>query len=487
MKTPYVRWPEKEDYEMAMESLYEKVHDPMIKHGKIHKDQTGTLRYGGANLYVTLYRIDNWMIRCFCRNATKEPPDDILPRYRHISNFCQKHISTTPTLVPITYVDNAIEVDFFDRSGNSYTLLKTEVLPFVRMEFITGLALGSFIKVNYKQQTVMEELCNAWLGMVNDLKRIHMAHGDLDLTNVLVTQTASGLVLKLIDYDNAWVPTLHTNYKQTEVGHEHFQHPAFQSRNTRPYDEHMDNFSMLTMYISLKMLSLRPGLYTQKDWGPDDTHHLLLTHTDYEAEMNKKLNNITRLHNFHIKELDPLLKELSLSLQEKRQARNLLELLSAQESAYSRTTPGTIPGRKETSYPSAPEELEDIVHDDWNNATSYTPKEGPFVKPIVAPQPSQSTPWAPTQPATSPTPLPTQPATANAQAQVQHPNTTVYAPPAQKRSRAWRVVLIIILIIILIVAILLWISSNSHAPTNPASIWSIKAILPIHTTTKIYI
>jgi hypothetical protein len=458
-----------------MDSFYEKIHDPVVKHGRIQKDQTGTLRYGGANLYVTLYRVDDWMIRCFCRNDTQEPPSDILTRYQHISNFCQQHGVTTPTLVPIIYVDNAIEVDFFDRSGTTYTLLKTAVLPFVRMQFITGLALGSFIKVNYQRQALMQELCAAWLRMVHDLKRIRMAHGDLDLTNVLVTQEPSGLVLKLIDYDNAWVPALQTHYQQTEVGHEHFQHPAFQSRTTRPYDEHMDNFSMLTMYISLKMLALYPNLYTQKEWGPDDTHHLLLTSADYQAEMNRQSNNITRLRSFHVKELEPLLQELSLSLQAKRQPRNLIELLPEHTKRHSGITETPIVPEKETDLqPGSTIDEFEVVYDKWNEAVPNAQKDI-VAKPPDLPQPLPSSPWAPTQPATG---------SLQAQTQAQVPfvvNNAPQPPQKQKRSKAWVITLVIILVILLAILLIAYISAQSN-PTSQSSgsLWSIHAMLSLH-------
>jgi serine/threonine protein kinase len=324
-------WPQTHDYDDAMKTLSQRVLDKELQDGKLIYDQATIMRFGGANNYITLYKIDDWMVRCFCQDKArgKRPPDDIKLRYQHISTFVQQHASETSALVYLKYVPDAIEVDFTDRQNqNSFILIKTKVLPFVRMKFIDGLSLGTFIAKYYENSIKMQELCDAWLRMIRELETLQMAHGDLDLTNVFVTEKNGTIILKLIDYDNAWVPAFTgLQLTQTEVGHEHFQHPAFASRTTRAFDQYMDHFAALTIYISLKALTFRPGLYKDAQWGSSDAH-LLLTKTDYEAESKSLLNKISLLQNLHTPGLDPLLRELRACLKESRQPASLSELLA---------------------------------------------------------------------------------------------------------------------------------------------------------------
>lgn len=60
------KWPQKQDYDDAMLEMVKRVKDPVIKFGKLEQDQAGIVRFGGANNYITIYKVDDWMVRCFC-------------------------------------------------------------------------------------------------------------------------------------------------------------------------------------------------------------------------------------------------------------------------------------------------------------------------------------------------------------------------------------------------------------------------------------
>src|SRR5450631_4487530 len=97
-------WPTKEEYDLAMQNMNQTIQDVEVSKGVLQRDNSGILRYGGAGLYVVLYHVDEWMIRCFCKTAQREPPGDILQRYRYISEFTQQ-MRHVPALIPISYVD----------------------------------------------------------------------------------------------------------------------------------------------------------------------------------------------------------------------------------------------------------------------------------------------------------------------------------------------------------------------------------------------
>jgi len=314
-------WPTKEDYDMAMESFNENVIDPDLKQGVVKTDRAGMHRFGGAGLYTTLYRVDNMMIRCFCKTPQREPPNDIVMRYWHISAFTQR-MQHVPNLVPVTLVERGIRVAYLDH--DTYVQTGIEDVPFVKMPFIRGKSLGSFIFSNLNKQESMEKLCVVWLQLIRNLDHITMAHGDLDLTNVIVTEDRNAnLTLKLIDYDNMWIPELAIEYEQTEGGHEHFQHPAFSRK--RLFNAEMDRFSALVIYISLKALTHSPDLYVEL--GADDTNRLLLGKADYVAEMNGLSGRIELLRNKQIPQLQPFLDELCSCLQSKSMPCRLKDLM----------------------------------------------------------------------------------------------------------------------------------------------------------------
>ncbi len=185
-----------------------------------------------------------------------------------------------------------------------------------------ALPLGTYIAMNYQVRERMEELCRAWLKMLQDMQRVKVAHGDLDLTNVLVQEEASRLNLKLIDYDNMWIPAL-KDYPQTERGKEGFQHPILLAKNSRPYDITMDCFAALSIYLSIRALSFYPNLY--KECKANDTYHLLFTkedylkeiapkHSDYLMSSTSDMGSIAKLRNKNNPLLNPYLADLCYSL-----------------------------------------------------------------------------------------------------------------------------------------------------------------------------
>jgi hypothetical protein len=83
-------WPSREAYDEAMLDWTHTLHDDELRRGQLQADSFGIIRYGGAGLYVCVYRIDNWLVRCF----RSQPPDDIRERYVAIERFCLEHAET---------------------------------------------------------------------------------------------------------------------------------------------------------------------------------------------------------------------------------------------------------------------------------------------------------------------------------------------------------------------------------------------------------
>lgn len=301
------RWPTRDEYDIAVARWTETIWDADIRSSTLAYDNMGICRFGGANLYVSIYKIGDWMVRCFCSKPGKQTPVDITERYMAIDRYCRANLQRVSALLPVTYLEQGITVGM-------------RVLPIVKMPFLAGCpSLGEFLMDYYFDRAIMQRLSEAWLRMIGELEAASMAHGDLDLTNVLVQQQGTKLTLKLIDYDNTWIPEL-AGRGQTEYGHTHFQHPQFLLPGQRPYNVEMDRFSALVIYISLKTLVTHPELY--EDWGADESDRLLLSETDYQ-HAGLAGSRIEQLRQVGGPELYPYIDELSASLREGRMPRSL--------------------------------------------------------------------------------------------------------------------------------------------------------------------
>src|SRR5579875_1815137 len=135
METPAARWPTREAYDAAMLHWQQTLSDPQLRAGQLARvrDSESIARYGGAGLYVCVYRIDDYLVRCFRANPPKEPPADIAERYAVISAFIAQHAAHVPALVPIDYQASGIRVG-------------EQMYPIVKMPFLRdALPLGRYL------------------------------------------------------------------------------------------------------------------------------------------------------------------------------------------------------------------------------------------------------------------------------------------------------------------------------------------------------
>jgi WD40 repeat protein len=95
------------------------------------------------------------------------------------------------------------------------------------------------------------------------------AHTDLKTENILVTPD---LQLVLVDYDGLFVPEMQ-GQEAREEGTSGYKHPR---RNAKHFDRHTDDFSLLLISISLRLIAEDPEMYT--DTKSDE--HLLFTEKD---------------------------------------------------------------------------------------------------------------------------------------------------------------------------------------------------------------
>ncbi len=430
-----LRWPTRDDYKFAIKDYQKNLLDAsLLRQGEPKSMNTYILNFGHPDSHACIYHIGNTMIRCFCQaDDHTYPPNDIFQRYRSLERFLAQNLSKLSAFVPVTYIPRGIRVNFFDKITEAH--FKTADMPFVTMEYVSGYSLDTYILNTYTSESQQANgpqmsqklllLCDAWTRMIHEMEEARIAHGDLDLSNVFVQDDSSkrSIQLKLIDYDNTWIPEFERDYPLPEYGHRPFQHPAFYDTPNAIFNKEIDRFAALVIYISIKALALRPSLY--KDFGVDD-HRLLFTPENYEDEQQNKPTRIRELKALRLDGLDDYIEELLNSLLENRMPASLDAIAAGQISK-----PPVIFRVQEPASPLQavaqqdlrnavvlPEGYREVIDIDWNNLRPR--KELPSQKPSrVSPAPLNAQPYSqqqqqlpaqsPSHPAPVPTPINPQP------------------------------------------------------------------------------
>ena len=307
-----ISWPTLAEYNKALESPLNAVLDPDIKAGKLFKDKAGPLYYNEANTgakYVAVYRMSNWIVKCFIGKA----PPDISQRYQAINKYIKQHETQLSFLVSQYWVEQGMSIH-------------GQIVPFIKSPYIENIPLGIFLGdmdvERYKDTRLVTRLAEQWLHIMKTFEDLEMAHGDLDITNVLVCGNPHNVTLRLIDFDNMYVPAL-KGFRLNERGHEHFQ-PFEES--VRHFDKDMDNFSALVIYISLIAIAEDPLLWERAHANDEDK--LLLGSHDYKQMGISPVYRLL-LEKYHNDTIRKCVEELVASIQEQRMPRSLSRILNS--------------------------------------------------------------------------------------------------------------------------------------------------------------
>lgn len=130
--------------------------------------------------------------------------------------------------------------------------------------------INTFIEDHLQEPEGLRQLAARWRVMVNELRASKLAHGDFQHGNVMVTPEGE---LRLVDYDGMYCPAFGRG-RSPELGHANFQHPR---RTPDYYEEGLDNFSALVIYVSLLALASEPDLWAKFNMGDN----LVLTSADF--------------------------------------------------------------------------------------------------------------------------------------------------------------------------------------------------------------
>ena len=138
------------------------------------------------------------------------------------------------------------------------------------LEWVDGQPLDAYLRQHLDDTYGLQMLAYSFCRMGAWLLSQPFAHGDLKPDNILVRDDGT---LVLVDYDGMFVPSMEGETAM-ETGSPDFRHPL---RTEQSFNEHIDDFSIATIALSLKAISLNPQLFHQ--YAASD--RLLFSASDY--------------------------------------------------------------------------------------------------------------------------------------------------------------------------------------------------------------
>ena len=223
-------------------------------------DNEGLPVMSSGNFAVVFKMMDEqtgklYAVKCFLKE--QEGREEA---YRLIAEELE-YVSST-FLTPIKYYEKELFVDTDNSDENEF--------PVLLMDWVEGVTLDNYIRDNIGDEYKLSLLAYQFSRLAMWLLPQPFAHGDLKPDNILVRNDES---LVLVDYDGMYVTSM-KGQKARELGSPDFRHP---SRTENDFDEHIDDFPLASILLSLKLISLQPSLL--EEYGASD--RLLFSEKDY--------------------------------------------------------------------------------------------------------------------------------------------------------------------------------------------------------------
>ena len=182
-----------------------------------------------------------YAVKCFTRDQEGRQAN-----YRKIAE--ELEFVSSPYLVHFRFLEKELFVDSSQGDAEEY--------PVLVMDWVEGEPLDRYLRAHLRDAYALQLLAYRFCRMGAWLLSQPFAHGDLKPDNILVKADGS---LVLVDYDGMFVPAMQGE-QAGELGSPDFRHPL---RTAADFNEHIDDFSIATIALSLKAIALRPSLYDQ--------------------------------------------------------------------------------------------------------------------------------------------------------------------------------------------------------------------------------
>ena len=224
--------------------------------------------YRSSGAFAVVFKMQDkstgkyYALKCFT-----EEQEGRADAYRQIAD--ELDMVDSPYITSVKYMEKELFVD---------SQCEEDEFPVLLMDWVEGETMETYIAANYHNQSAMSMLCYRFGKMAAWLRSQSFAHGDVKPDNIIVRPDGS---LSLVDYDGMFVPSM-KGCKSPTVGTKDFSHPL---RTVDDFDETIDDFSLASIALSLKAISMNSTLLDI--YGASD--RLLFSEKDYRTPSNSKV------------------------------------------------------------------------------------------------------------------------------------------------------------------------------------------------------
>ena len=224
--------------------------------------------YRSSGAFAVVFKMQDkrtgkyYALKCFT-----EEQEGRADAYRQIAD--ELDLLDSPYITSVKYMEKELFVD---------SQCEEDEFPVLLMDWVEGETMEAYIAANYRNQSAMSMLCYRFGKMAAWLRSQSFAHGDVKPDNIIIRPDGS---LTLVDYDGMFVPSM-KGCKSPTVGTKDFCHPL---RTMDDFDETIDDFSLASIALSLKAISMNSTLLDT--YGASD--RLLFSEKDYRTPSNSKV------------------------------------------------------------------------------------------------------------------------------------------------------------------------------------------------------
>ena len=216
--------------------------------------------YRSSGAFAVVFKMkDEQTGKCYALKCFTEEQEGRAEAYRQIAE--ELEFVDSPYITSVKYLEKELFVD---------SNCEDDEFPVLLMDWIEGETMETYIAENYTDSYEMSMLCYRFCKMAAWLRSQSFAHGDIKPDNIIVRPDGT---LTLVDYDGMFVPAM-KGQKSPTIGTKDFSHPL---RTIDDFDETIDDFSLVSIALSLKAISLDSSLL--QSYGASD--RLLFSATDY--------------------------------------------------------------------------------------------------------------------------------------------------------------------------------------------------------------
>ena len=224
--------------------------------------------YRSSGAFAVVFKMkDEQTGKCYALKCFTEEQEGRAEAYRQIAD--ELDMVDSPYITSVKYMEKELFVD---------SQCEEDEFPVLLMDWVEGETMEAYIAANYHNQSAMSMLCYRFGKMAAWLRSQSFAHGDVKPDNIIVRPDGS---LTLVDYDGMFVPSM-KGCKSPTVGTKDFCHPL---RTVDDFDETIDDFSLASIALSLKAISMKSTLLDI--YGASD--RLLFSENDYRNPSNSKV------------------------------------------------------------------------------------------------------------------------------------------------------------------------------------------------------